>query len=630
MHRFLCTIVGCVLFASLAAAAGGDGVEEGAIFPLAEVQAGQRGFGLSVFAGTEPERFEVEVLGVWRQVQPDTSFILARLAGHGLEESGVIAGMSGSPVYLEGRLAGAVAFSWPFALHPIAVITPIEAMHRLAKGTDAAGATPMAPPVELDQLVAADLPRDLLERRLASLVASPLEQTGTGVIWSAAGFGPQSREMLATNLGSVAPAGRSEADTSLPLVPGASVSGVLVEGDLRLAATGTVTERDGDQILAFGHPFLGTGQIEIPMATAEVITVISNQFNSFKIANLGTVVGAFDLDRMTGVRGHLGRDAPMTPLRLEVRGDRSQEFEVRVARVPMLTPTLVAISVLGALESVTQAGGTQGLDLRARFDLADHGALEIGQSFDGETAGIDAALYLFAFTDYLLNNYLAEVDLRALEVELEQHPRPRVATLVEAHASKTLVRPGDTVALNLDLLAYRGERERTSMVVTIPTGIPDGRYSLLVGDGVSIDVARLTIEQSAPVTFAQALKFLRSLHSRRQLVVLGVFGGRGLAVAGEVLPQLPASVRSLWGAAASSSAVPLQLAIAQQQEMEMSIPVVGAVRVDLEVRREGPLAPEATGDGESDDVAPSPTVLAPTGSQGSAANAGGTDEEGSQ
>lgn len=594
MHRFLCTPCFLLVFAGSALAATPTGeTASGEILPLAEVQAGQKGYGMSVFSGQSPERFEVEVLGIWREVGPDTSFILARLSGMDLEVSGVIAGMSGSPVYLEDRLVGAVAFAWPFSIHPIAGITPIEAMRRLDES--GAGSSPLPTtgrPTPLSNLVSAEMPADLLERHLQRLNPIPFQGATSGISWSASGFGAESRAVLSRGLGSVAPSGRGESLESGDLMAGDSVAAVLVGGDLQLAATGTVTARSGDRVLAFGHPFLGAGPIEVPMATSEIITVLANQANSFKIANLGQVVGAFDLDRKTGVRGELGKRARVTPMTIAVHGDRTRKFDVQVAQLPMMTPTLVAISVLGAIDAVTQAGGNQGLDLKVHFDLGSWGDLEVVQSFDGETAAMDAALYVLAFVDYLVNNHLEGVDINSIEVELEQHPQPRLATLVEAHASSTRVQPGDKLSLNLDLAEYRGLRRRVSMEVVIPTSAPEGRYSLLVGDGVSIDVARLTIEQTSPVTFGQALGLLRSLHSRRDLVVLGVFGGRGLAIAGEVLPQLPASVRSLWSAASSSSAVPLQLAIAGQQEVTLDIPVLGAARIDLEVHRDGPLGPD--------------------------------------
>ena len=595
MHRFLCASALVLLCVGAAVAAGPMAGEIAEHLPLAEVESGQTGYGLSVFSGGGPERFEVEVIGIWRDVEPDTSYILARLSGMNLEESGVVAGMSGSPVYLEGRLAGAVAFAWPFAIHPIAGITPIESMRRLSEApTDGAVAATMGQPTSLSQLVGGEVPIDLLERHLARLSPPPLEGAANGIGWSAAGFGAATREILTRGLGAVSPSGRVASSGPLGLAPGESVAAVLVGGDMQLAATGTVTERSGDRILAFGHPFMGAGPIDVPMATAEVITVLANQASSFKITNLGQIVGSFDLDRQTGIRGHLGRNAELTPLGIDIAGDRSRSFELQLARMPTMTPVLVAISILGALDSVTQAGANQGLDLHLLFDLGERGTLEVKQSFDGVSAGLDAALYVLAFADYLVNNHLEKVEMSRIDVELTQHPQPRLATLIEAHASSTRVRPGDTVSLNVDLTEYRGRRRRASMDMMIPTSIPEGRYSLLVGDGVSIDVARLSIEQTTPVTFNQALTLLRSLHSRRQIVVLGVFGGQGLAVAGEVLPRLPGSVRSLWGAAASSSAIPLHLAIADQQEMLLDTPVLGAARIDLEIRRDGPLGPDAS------------------------------------
>jgi hypothetical protein len=189
---------------------------------------------------------------------------------------------------------------------------------------------------------------------------------------------------------------------------------------------------------------------------------------------------------------------------------------------------------------------------------------------------------------------------------LDQSQQPRFATLVGANASRTVVRPGDRVALNLDLVAYRGDRFRHSLTLDLPEDVPAGRYSLLVGDGASVDAARLAMEPAEPVTFLQALNLLRSFHSRRDLMVLGVYGGPGLSVAGEVMPRLPGSVRSLWGAAASGSAAALRTTVAQERRESLETPIQGMVKIDLEVRRREPLAGEGEGDeekGEAGDVA---------------------------
>ena len=583
MHRFLCSLALVFLMPI------GLRADEG-LFPLEEVRPGLTGYGLSVFEGGIPERFEVEVLGVWRNTQPSTSFILARLEGRGLETSGVIAGMSGSPVYVEERLLGAVSFSWLFANEAVAGITPIEQMRRLssaAPATTSAAAGGRSRDIR-DLVSGSPTWQDVLEP-LSGLQRRGLESAVSGVQWSTVGFGGATLGPLAEALGSLAPAGQSSEAEGLDLMAGSSVSGVLVDGDLRLAATGTVTERRGDEILAFGHPFLGVGPLSVPMATSEVITVLSNQMNSFKIANLGAVVGAFDMDRTAGLRGHVGAVAPMVPVDVRVVGLEDRRFELRVADLPLLSPTLVAIATLGSLEAASRGAGSQGLDLDARFDLAEWGEVEIRQSFDGELAAQESAFYLFAFTDFFLNNSFEAVTLESIEIEIRQQPEPRIARLVGAHVNQTLVRPGDEIELVVDLQAYRGDAFRATLTLDVPTGLPEGRYSLLVGDGVSVDMARLEVEKTAPQTFPQALRFLRSFHSSRDLVALGVFRGAGLSVGGEVLPQLPASIRSLWSAAPSTSARPLELAVAQESVISLDQPLEGIVRVDLQVQREGPL-----------------------------------------
>lgn len=569
----------------------------GEILPLEQVQAGQSGYGLSVFAGSEPERFDVEVLGVLRNQAPEQSYILARLSGRNLENTGVIQGMSGSPVYIEGRLAGAVAFSFPFAVDPVAGITPIESMIGLTE-------VPHEPPPAVATAAATDL-RDLVEptgdaqtlvEALTRLRGSTADGRVRGVEWLGQGFTGRSHSLLEQGLGVLALSGSTQGQTSAPesaLAPGSAVAGLLIDGDLRLAATGTVTDRlDDGRILAFGHPFLGLGPIRVPMATAEVITVVDSQMASFKIANVGEAVGAFDLDRLSGLRGQIGLEASMMPLQVTVRGARSHTFDLRVARIPSMTPTLVALSTLGSLDSASYTAGSQGLDLTLATRLDGYPEVVLEQSFDGPDAAMQAVVYVLAVATFLEHNPWAELSLDGMDVELTQHAEPRVAQLVDAYASHTVVRPGDDVQLTVEMRAWRGDVVRRNLRLTLPQALPAGRYHLLVGDGPSIDGMRLAVERTAPVRIEQALELLRGLHSRRELVTLGLFTDRGLSIAGEALPQLPGSLQSLWAAAGSGSAVPLQYAIGQQQVVALEQPMLGVARVTLKVQRRRPLGGE--------------------------------------
>jgi hypothetical protein len=379
------------------------------------------------------------------------------------------------------------------------------------------------------------------------------------------------------------------------LTPGGAVAVVLADGDMSLAAYGTVTDRYGDQVLAFGHPFLGLGPIRVPMATSEVVMVLSNQNASFKISNVGNIVGAFEQDRKTGIQGRMGAVAPMIPMTVKIAADRPREYHMRLAQLPEFLPLLVGSSVLAGLESASYTTGAQSIDLNARLKIRNHGELVLRQSFDGDNAGTDASAFLLTMVAYLAQNTLEKVELESVDVEVAQVQQPQFASLVGANASRTVVRPGDRVDLNLDLVPYRGDRFHRSLKVDLPEDLPAGRYSLLVGDGASVDAARLSLEPSEPVTFEQALEMMRSFHSRRELRVLGVYGGAGLSVAGEVMPRLPGSVRSLWGASASGSAVALRSTVAQETGEEMDVPVQGIVRIDLEVRRRQPLAAEEQG-----------------------------------
>jgi hypothetical protein len=567
--------------------------------PIDDVERGAKGYGLSVFAGTDPVRFDVEILGVVRNLHPDTSIILARLSGQGLEKSGVFAGMSGSPVFVDDRLAGAVAFSWSFASDAIAGITPIGAMRDLTR-LPALGARPVvaidpaAPTVE--QLLAATFPESLLEERLRALAPQLVTGAASGLQWTAAGLGDATRSRLERGRGPVTPAG-SAPELTGELEAGSAVAGVLVSGDLQIALTGTVTERRGDDILAFGHPYLGLGPISLPMAAAEAITVISSRSSSFRLANVGPVVGAFSEDRLPGMLGRLGRQARTIPVVIRVANqgpptadsqpataaEQERTFEIAVAEIPLQTPTLAGIGVLEALDVARHQSGVQDLTVEARLELEGHQPLRLGRHFAGTSAGLDTALYVLSLLSFVMNNDSEEVVVRRLEVDLAHSPELRTVSLLAAHPSERSVRPGAEVDLRLELRRYRGETFHRTIRVALPSDLPAGPYYLFVGDGASIDAARLQMQPTVPTDFRESLELLRSFHGPSDLIVLGVLPSPGLVVDGKTLPRLPGSVRSIWSASGPLAAKPVGLAIRAEQSERLDFPLAGGVRVDLQV-----------------------------------------------
>ncbi len=546
----------------------------------ADIQAGARGYGLSVFVGTEPERFEVEVLGLMRNLDPGTDFILARLTGKGLETSGVVAGMSGSPVFLDGRLAGAVSFGWSFSNEAIAGITPIAEMRQtidLPGGLPAAGSTP----VELARIIARDLPIDLLDKGLQRLL--PVRSEGTSPLtWSTVGFSEKTRSTLAGRLGAVTPAG-SDDSLDTELTGGSAVAGVLLDGDLKMAFTGTVTERIDDAVIAFGHSFMGLGPVRMPMASAEIVTVISNQTNSFKIANIGPVVGAFDQDRSVGMAGRIGAVAPTIPVRIELAGTPQKTYDLRMADLPSMAPTLLATAVLQVLDTARHNQGDQGLELAGRFLIDGHQPLEIEQVFDGQNASFSAAIYLLSVLTFLTQDEGERVAIDSIELSLEHASRPLSGSLLSAHAGTRRVLPGDTVEVFMEVREYRGDVVSHRIEVEIPADARPGPYYLFVGDGASVDSLRFQIAPEEPRDLEAGIAMLNTLHSPKDLVVLGAAPASGLVIEGRTLPNLPPSIRSVWSAAGPLASRGVNLAILRTQTQRMSTPMVGATRIDLRV-----------------------------------------------
>ena len=560
-----------------------------------EVSRGQTGYGLSVFSGSEPERFGVEVVGVLREMDPGTSFIVARLSGKGLEESGVVAGMSGSPVYIDDRLAGAVAYSWAFTSEALALITPIAAMRQLSAldpGEAAGGSLGLSAPgvaapfersvwhiLEPPEDVAGAV-REVVAEQLGALLA-PSDWGGRGASVATLGFGEPVRRMLAA-----APAGRAEASDAPELGAGSAVAGVLIDGDLKLAVGGTVTRVEDGEVLAMGHPYLGVGPLGVPMATVEVVGVVPRLNSSTRLSNIGPVVGAFDQDRFAGLRGTLGAEARTIPMTIDVEtpDGESRRFELRLADLPIMLPSLVGIPTMQALDSASYGAGESSLDMTGTLRLRGHDEVPLRQVFDGSNPGTRAAFYLIALVGALVHSDYEVVEVEGIDLTLRQGHAPRTITIERAQASSTRVRAGDTVQVVFDLRRHRGDRFQETLHVVVPEDRRPGRYYLFVGDGVSIDAARLQLQPSKASSLEDELKLLRSFKSQSRLAALGVVPARGLIVEGRPMPDLPATVRSIWQASPlQGEPRALNLAIVGEHGRDLGTPLDGLFRIDLQI-----------------------------------------------
>ena len=445
-----------------------------------ELKPGMKGVGRTVFEGAAIANFDVEVLGVLENSGPKQALILARLRGGPLERTGVMQGMSGSPIYFGGRLAGAVAFAFPFAKEAIAGIRPMDEMMA------AADPVPLGPGI----LRAA--------RASVPFGASRLEEIATPV--SLTGFTPRTLEQFGAELrkfGFEPRQGVAGGAALAPamgdpkrLQPGAMISVQLMTGDLGVGADGTVTHIDGNRLYAFGHRFLAVGDTDLPFARAEVVTLLPTITTSFKISNPREWMGSITTDRNAGVAGVLGRRARMVPLTVRVESSangrpRTEAYRMEMVEHRTLAPFLTQLAVFSALDSTERALGsaTVALEGQVRFG-GGLPPLEIRNRFAGDfNAGLPAAMAVASPLAALMEAGLPGLRVEGIDVKMRVENQRRQWRIDQAWLSQKEANPGDEVELRVSLTGDEGAEEQRTLRYRIPTGVKAGPLYFSIADG---------------------------------------------------------------------------------------------------------------------------------------------------
>jgi hypothetical protein len=485
--------------------------------PFDAIEVGRRGYGLTAGPGNVLERFEVEVLGI--QVDPGLGFplVLVRASGPIIDASGgVAAGMSGSPVYVveEGgdALVGAIAYVFPEGDLSLALVTPIAAMRATIAG-------------------APTLPTVFAERGRTAPVATPILLSGLGVRASthlAPLFPSETVQLLPVQMAVI-----SEADEeAYRLEPGSAVSVQLARGDITIAAVGTVTTLGRGEVLAFGHPLLGSGEVSFPLATAFVAYIVPSRVVPFKLSNSGRrLLGVITQDRPAAIGGSLDADADMLPVTLTVNhAGGSQVLEFEVVRDDRYHPALLAAAAQQALDEALDRTGAGSADLAWEIGLADGDSVRILEQVASERDIAAAAARLAAAPMALLATNIFEApDLERLALSITVNDTLRVAELVEVAPSRTTVRPGETLEVFIRLQPYRREAEVRTLLLTVPEDA-EGELRLLFRGG---DVPRTGLEGAADdddglppiLSFAELLARLESNIQGSDLLVETVVAG---------------------------------------------------------------------------------------------------------
>ena len=530
---------------------------------VSQIHAGMRGVAYTVFEGVHPEPMDVEVLGVLHNVNgPKGDIILVRLHGKKVEYTGVVAGMSGSPVYIDGKLAGALAFRiGEFSKEPIAGVTPIADMMEIsaldkspAEETVAtkpsintvAGKT--ASPEEIPAIPGA-------HQDAIGSVENYLKPIETPLVFN--GFSQEAIQLFSGQLGAagivpVMGAGSiSNQKQPEPLVAGSAVSAILVRGDMDIEATCTVTYVDPEKLLACGHPLLQFGSVDLPMNKAEVLATLPSPMNAFKIVNTTEPAGTFVQDRHTGILGVFDKQPEMIPVTLSIRGGSGvKQFHYEVLNNPKLTPVALMVTVFNALHGVNEFGEETTYRLAGSIDVKGFPAVTMRNMFSPEEnaqpAAMQAALSLGERFGRIFDNPYNAPAISGVNLDFDLVRERRWARLESARTDVSEARPGDEVMLETVLEPYRGERIVQRIPVKIPTSASKGTLRILVSDGDTLDhLAHGSAAFGSQLDLASTIALLNKEHSNNRVYVSLLEADPEARVADKVMPTLPISIMNV-------------------------------------------------------------------------------------
>jgi hypothetical protein len=581
------------------------------IIPVSEVRPGMVGVGHTVFQGNKIEEFTVHVIGVLKNVVgPNRDIILARLEGGPLAETGVIAGMSGSPVYIDGRLLGAVSYQLgQFPKEPIAGITPIAEMtEATALAPSVPGSRPVAlswPPTPQElfaiwsqglgratPFAAGGVPAIVSGDAGLAQVATMLRPISVPLV--AAGFSADLLGPLTTAFtdrgflpmsASVPPAqARTVSTNPRTLRPGDAMGVALLTGDFVLGATGTVTHVDGDRIYGFGHPMYNLGPTQFPLTQADVHVVLPSLMTSSKLASFGDVVGTVQQDRATAVAGRLGAAPAMIPVTITLNSDRtpSRTFAFSMVRDHTFTPLLTYLTVANVLLSYERGAGPASYTVKGTATVDQYGDIAFEDIFAGEQPANAASAYVAGPLTLLMRNAATPVEVQKLALTIDATEQSRTARVERVWLDTDRPRAGRSVNVKVLLRSNAGE----DLLKTIPIEIPahaTGTMQLLVGDANRLSAEdRRTARGAETQEVAQLIRTFNKARRSNRLYARLSSPDSGAVVNGEPFAALPPSVLAVLEADRNSGTyTPLRSATRGEWELPVELAVSGSRQLTI-------------------------------------------------
>ena len=619
--RPLCgsAVVSLLLLAGVGLGAPSDTLDRTRFVPLDEIAAGDRCIGKTVFSGTTISEFNMEILGVVHGTSPRGNLIIARAEGDPLEKTGILEGMSGSPVYLDGRLLGAVCSTWAFSKEPIAGITPIEEMlpglrsaepgaggHArprggtlgiglLREGTSrasrlswvwdrsapAAASEPASPVTSLGAFRG----RDMMPIGLPLLIpgGDAFARRLEGVL-GAFGFSP----VAGSSRSGTADAPRSAAAGASEIGPGSAVGVALVSGDAEWAAVGTVTYREGDRILAFGHPIWSAGSIEAPMVGAYVHALLPLQSVSFKYASGTELIGTMTQDHEKVVSGRLGNPPPMIPLDVDVavEGSESRHYVLKVVRARPYAALFAGLAAGACVAEGAKSAGPAAVELHATLESGGD-AIEYENVFYTDEPAMRVAGELSGLMAVVLENGFEERSITRATLSVRLREEERLAIIERVDPDRAVYRPGDEVVLAVTLREWQGRRVVKTITLSLPPSIPEGALTVRVGCAAAYrewEADRLG-EALRPRSMRQLLELIDRSRPDNVVVAQILSEAPGVSLSGREMLAVPGRAALVIGSGAGRGAVDLsQLSLVAEGEFVFSDEVGGRQEFALVVK----------------------------------------------
>jgi hypothetical protein len=573
-----------------------------------DIRPGMKGVGRTVMKGTKVETFQVEVLGVLRNTSLGRDMILCRLSGLNLEKTGVIAGMSGSPVYLDNKLVGAVAYAWPYGKEPIAGITPFSQMNGFVEAFERRDGIRANKPTRVGLRQPLVIDGKEFDNVTVAQGFEEAKPTAADGLWmmplrtplAATGFTKNSLKLLHERCdsfgltpmqGGAAPARIAEEEKDTPLEPGSPLAVSLIRGDFDLSGIGTVTHVEGNRVYGWGHPFMGLGSCEFPLMSGYIITVYPRQTVSFKMGAPLKPLGVINADVSTCIAGWLGRKADMLPLRMMVSLDPDsppRTFNVEIARQTALLPTLVFTALSNSVDMEGELPEEMTAELQARIEIAGREPIVIKDTFSG-VSGNRAPMALYSQVGAVINilsrNSFKPVRLERIECHTQVRSGRRTAEIESVELASDTYEPGETVKATVFLRPYKGARQRVPVSLKLPSDLPEGAYVATVGDDLLN--ARLTLREnptlSNPSTLDQVFEAVRLQTSvqRTNLVLRLPVPQAGVALNGKMLPDLPPSMVQILGNSRRTGAQTVTSVLVSRQPTEWVIQGSDTVRFQV-------------------------------------------------